>query len=373
MLIKEMSPALFHKQIMYYIVGAIVFTLSAFIPWKRILWWFAPASYLFNILLLIAVEFVGHKILGAQRWIKIPGLGLTIQPSEFIKVSVVLMLAYLIMKNPPPEKGYGFIDFAKLSVVILIPFILIAKEPDLGTGLVLLMTGYGILFLNRFKPIVWVVFFMLVGAVGFFGYNNLLKDYQKKRIHDFIGKPSYHVQQALIAIGSGGLKGKKESEATQTQLKFLPISTSDFIFAYLGERLGFTGMLTVIGLYILLIIHLLRISRIYEDDPLITSVSAGLGFLFFIYMGVNIYMIIGLAPVVGVPLPMFSHGGTSFIIFAVFFGILVNLIAVKTYKEYNADAKLTMMKKEPKGHLNLEKSRRKRRMTSNSVISKTGL
>jgi rod shape determining protein RodA len=90
-------------------------------------------------------------------------------------------------------------------------------------------------------------------------------------------------------------------------------------------------------------------------------------------MGVNIYMIIGLAPVVGVPLPMFSHGGTSFIIFAVFFGILVNLIAVKTYKEYNADAKLTMMKKEPKGHLNLEKSRRKRRMTSNSVISKTGL
>jgi rod shape determining protein RodA len=274
MLIKEMSPALFHKQIMYYIVGAIVFTLSAFIPWKRILWWFAPASYLFNILLLIAVEFVGHKILGAQRWIKIPGLGLTIQPSEFIKVSVVLMLAYLIMKNPPPEKGYGFIDFAKLSVVILIPFILIAKEPDLGTGLVLLMTGYGILFLNRFKPIVWVVFFMLVGAVGFFGYNNLLKDYQKKRIHDFIGKPSYHVQQALIAIGSGGLKGKKESEATQTQLKFLPISTSDFIFAYLGERLGFTGMLTVIGLYILLIIHLLRISRIHEDDPLITSVSA---------------------------------------------------------------------------------------------------
>jgi len=373
MLIKEMSPALFHKQIMYYIVGAIAFTLSAFVPWKRILWWFAPASYLFNILLLVAVEFVGHRILGAQRWIKIPGLGLTIQPSEFIKVSVVLMLAYLIRKNPPPEKGYGFIDFAKLSIVILIPFILIAKEPDLGTGLVLLMTGYGILFLNRFKPIVWVVFFMIVGAVGFFGYNNLLKDYQKKRIHDFVNKPSYHVQQALIAIGSGGLKGKKESEATQTQLKFLPISTSDFIFAYLGERLGFTGMLTVIGLYILLIIHLLRISRIYEDDPLITSVAAGIGFLLFIYMGVNIYMIIGLAPVVGVPLPMFSHGGTSFIIFAVFFGILVNLIAVKTYKEYNADAKLTMMNKEPNRHLKMEKPRRKRQTNSNSVVSRTGL
>ena len=368
MLIKEMNPALFHKQMIYYIVGAIAFMVTAFIPWKRVLWWFAPASYFLNILLLIAVEFVGHKILGAQRWIKLPGIGLTIQPSEFIKVSVVLMLAFMIMRKPPPKEGYGFIDFAKLSLVIIFPFLLIAKEPDLGTALVLLMTGYGILFLNRFKPIVWVVFFSLAGATGFFGYNNLLKDYQKKRIHDFVNKPSYHVQQALIAIGSGGLKGKKESEATQTQLKFLPISTSDFIFAYLGERLGFTGMVTVILLYILLIVHLLRISRIYAKDPLITSVSAGLAFLLFIYMGVNIYMIIGLAPVVGVPLPMFSHGGTSFIIFAVFFGILINLIAVKTYNEYNADSKLTMMKKEPIRRTIQASTRRRRPKRSNDII-----
>ena len=368
MLIKEMNPALFHKQMIYYIVGAIALMVTAFIPWKRVLWWFAPASYFLNILLLIAVEFIGHKILGAQRWIKLPGIGLTIQPSEFIKVSVVLMLAFLIMRSPPPEKGYGFIDFAKLSLVIIFPFLLIAKEPDLGTALVLLMTGYGILFLNRFKPIVWIVFFSLAGAIGFFGYNNLLKDYQKKRIHDFVNKPSYHVQQALIAIGSGGLKGKKADEATQTKLKFLPISTSDFIFAYLGERLGFTGMVTVILLYILLIVHLLRISRIYIKDPLITSVSSGLAFLLFIYMGVNIYMIIGLAPVVGVPLPMFSHGGTSFIIFSVFFGILINLIAVKTYNEYNADSKLTMMKKEPLQRTLQENIRRRRPKRSHDIM-----
>ena len=368
MLIKEMNPTLFHKQMVYYMVGAIALTLSAFVPWKHILWWFAPLSYILNLVLLTAVEFVGHRILGAQRWIKLPGLGLTIQPSEFIKVSVVLMLAYTIMRNPPPEKGYGFIDFAKLSLVILVPFYLIAKEPDLGTALVLLMTGYGILFLNRFRPVVWIVFFTIVGAAGFFGYNSLLKDYQKKRIHDFVNKPSYHVRQALIAIGSGGLKGKKESEATQTQLKFLPISTSDFIFAYLGERLGFTGMTVVIALYILLIIHLLRISRIYMQDPLITSVAAGLAFLLFIYMGVNIYMIIGLAPVVGVPLPMFSHGGTSFIIFAVFFGILINLIAVKTYKGYNADSKLTMMEKEPLRRSTQTAIRRKRKKRSSSVV-----
>ncbi len=372
MLIKEMSPALFHKQMIYYIVGAIAFTFSAFIPWARILWWFAPLSYLLNIALLLAVKLVGHSILGAQRWIKIPGIGLTIQPSEFIKVSVVLMLGFLIMHKPPPEKGYGFVDFIKLSIVIIIPFILIAKEPDLGTALVLLLTGYGILFLEGINWKVLATILIILGFSAPLLYNNL-HDYQKKRISDFINKPSYHVQQALIAIGSGGLKGKKESEATQTQLKFLPISTSDFIFAYLGERLGFVGMIIVIGLYILLIIHLLRISYIYSKDPLITAVASGLAFLLFIYMGVNIYMIIGLAPVVGVPLPMFSHGGTSFIIFAVFFGILTNLIAVKTYKEYNADAKLTMIEKEPSLRLRTEQSRRKRHQRSTSVISKTGL
>jgi len=367
MLIKEMNPALFHKQMIYYIVGAIAFTFTAFIPWKRVLWWFAPTSYFLNILLLIAVEFVGHKILGAQRWIKLPGIGLTIQPSEFIKVSVILMLAFMIMRTPPPEKGYGFIDFTKLSLVILLPFLLIAKEPDLGTALVLLLTGYGILFLAgiNWKVISSIVILLGLSAPLLYGH---LHDYQKKRISDFVNKPSYHVRQALIAIGSGGLKGKKESEATQTQLKFLPISTSDFIFAYLGERLGFTGMITVIILYILLIIHLLRISRIYAKDPLITSVSAGLAFLLFIYMGVNIYMIIGLAPVVGVPLPMFSHGGTSFIIFAVFFGILINLIAVKTYNEYNADSKLTMMKKEPLQRTIQANIRRRRPKRSNNIL-----
>jgi len=367
MLIKEMNPTLFHKQMTYYVVGAIALTLAAFIPWKRVLWWFAPASYLLNILLLIAVEFVGHSILGAQRWIKLPGTGLTIQPSEFIKVSVILMLAFMIMRKPPPKKGYGFIDFAKLSLVILLPFYLIAREPDLGTALVLLLTGYGVLFLAGINWKVISSIVILLGLSAPLLYNHL-HDYQKKRISDFINKPSYHVQQALIAIGSGGLKGKKESEATQTQLKFLPISTSDFIFAYLGERLGFTGMLTVILLYILLIVHLLRISRIYVKDPLITSVSAGLAFLLFIYMGVNVYMIIGLAPVVGVPLPMFSHGGTSFIIFTVFFGILINLIAVKTYNEYNADSKLTMMKKEPIRRTIQANRRRRGPRRSNDII-----
>ena len=344
-LVKEINPALFHKQLLYYVVGAIGFTIAAFIPWSKILWWFAPLSYFINLLLLLAVDIAGKKILGARRWLEIPGTGLTVQPSEFIKISVVLMLAYLINRKPPPEDGYGFIMFGKLSLIIMIPFILIAKEPDLGTALVLLLTGFGILYYVGVKWRVWLTVLVLVSVSAPILYNHL-HDYQKKRIANFLGKPSYHVRQALIAIGSGGMDGKKKEDATQTQLKFLPISTSDFIFAYLGERFGFKGMLFVIGLYILLIVHLLAIAKIYSKDYLIKSVASGLAFILFIYANVNMYMIIGMAPVVGVPLPMFSHGGTSFIIFAVFFGILLNLVAFKRIFLYNTDSKLTMIEKD---------------------------
>jgi len=357
-LVKEINPDLFQKQLIYYTVGAIGLTVAAFIPWEKILWWFAPLSYLINITLLLAVDLVGKTILGARRWIEIPGIHMTVQPSEFIKISVVLMLAFLINHNPPPEKGYGFKDFAKLSTVIIIPFLLIAKEPDLGTALVLLLTGYGILFLIGVRWRVWLTVFVLLSISAPLLYNNL-HDYQKKRIHDFLGKPSYHVQQALIAMGSGGMSGKDKDEATQTQLKFLPISSSDFIFAYLGERFGFKGMSFVVFVYILLIVHLLAISRIFAKDYLIKTVAVGLMFLIFIYMNVNMYMIIGMAPVVGVPLPMFSHGGTSFIIFAIFFGILLNLMAFKRFFRYNTDTKITMIEK--KAHKKLEDTRYRRK------------
>ena len=304
-----------------------------------------PIFYLGNLGLLIAVEFVGKTILGAQRWIEIPGIGITIQPSEFIKVSVIMMLGYLIGRNPPAEKGYGILNFIKLSIVIVIPFLLIAKEPDLGTALVLLITGYGILFVVGINWKIWVSIVIILGLSAPLLYSQL-KPYQKKRITDFVGKPSYHVRQALIAIGSGGVEGKSKEDATQTQLKFLPVSSTDFIFAYLGERFGFKGMIAVIILYMFLIFNLLYISAKHANDYLIKAFASGLAFLLFVYMGVNIYMVIGLAPVVGLPLPMFSHGGTSFIIFAVIFGILQNLIAFKDYSRYNSDSKIVMISKD---------------------------
>ena len=344
-LIYEINHHLFVKQMIYYIIATVAFVISAFMPWRQIMWWFVPLYYLLNLGMLIAVEFIGKSILGAQRWIEIPGTGITLQPSEFMKVSVIMMLGYLMSKNPPDEEGYGLWGFIKLSIVILIPFLLIAKEPDLGTALVLLIAGYGVLFVVGINWKIWATIFIILGLSAPLLYGQL-KPYQKKRVSDFVGKPSYHVKQALIAIGSGGMDGKTKENSTQTQLKFLPVSSTDFIFAYLGERFGFKGMITVIVLYALLIFNLLYISARYANDYLIKAFSSGLAFLFFVYMGVNIFMIIGLAPVVGLPLPMFSHGGTSFIIFAVIFGILQNLIAFKDYSRYNSDSKITMQNKD---------------------------
>ncbi len=344
-LVNEINPYLFNKQMVYYLIAFVVFVVSAFIPWRHVIWWFVPIFYIANLGLLIAVEFIGKSILGAQRWIEIPGLGVTIQPSEFIKVSVIMMLGYIISYNPPPKEGYGLWNFIKLSIVIIIPFLLIAKEPDLGTALVLLITGYGILFVVGINWKIWISIFIILGLSAPLLYGQL-KPYQKKRVSDFVGKPSYHVKQALIAIGSGGLEGKSKEDSTQTQLKFLPVSSTDFIFAYLGERFGFKGMITVILLYMFLIFNLLFISAKYSNDYLIKAFASGLAFLIFVYMGVNIYMVIGLAPVVGLPLPLFSHGGTSFIIFAVIFGILQNLIAFKDYSRYNSDSKVTMQTKD---------------------------
>jgi len=343
-LVYEISERTFNSQMIYYGISAIAFFVAFLIPWRKFQW-LIPLAYWFNLLLLLSVEFFGKKILGAQRWIEIPFTGMTIQPSEFIKITVILMLGYIISRNPPSKNGYGWAMFIKLSSYILIPFFLIAKEPDLGTGLVLLLTGFGILFIIGIQVRIWLILLLIVGLAAPVIYTHGLKPYQKQRIANFIGEPHYHVQQSMIAIGSGGMDGQKQEEATQTQLKFLPVSSTDFIFAYLGERFGFTGMMTTIALYIALILHLMYIAIKNPKDYFVRVVSSGIAFLFFIYMTVNILMTIGLAPVVGLPLPMFSHGGTSFIIFAVLFGILENLLAFRFYFMYNSDSKIAMIRK----------------------------
>lgn len=273
-LISETNELLADKQLMYYSISLFAFLIVFILPIRKKLR-MIPTLYWIGIILLIAVDFIGVSKLGAKRWIYIPLIGTTIQPSELIKPIYILMLGYLIHNRPPPKEGYNVKDFAYFSFYILLPFFLIAVEPDLGTALVLLFVGYGVLFLIGVNWKIWATIFILIGVSSPFIYTYLIKDYQKKRIHDFIAeKPSYHVQQSVIAIGSGGLTGKESEEATQTQLKFLPIATSDFIFAYFVERYGFVGAIGLIFIYLLIIMHLLTMNYYFKDDYIIRAFAS---------------------------------------------------------------------------------------------------
>ena len=339
-LIGETNESLANKQLVYFSISIFVFAFVFILPIRKKLRWI-PTLYWIGIILLIAVEFIGIAKLGAKRWIYIPVLGTTIQPSELFKPIFILMLGYLIQHKPPPKNGYNLTDFTYFSFYILLPFFLIATEPDLGTALVLMFVGYGILFLIGVNWKIWATIVVLIGISSPFIYTYLIKDYQKKRITDFISeKPSYHVQQSIIAIGSGGLTGKESEDATQTQLKFLPIATSDFIFAYYVERYGFLGAIGLIFIYLLMVMHLLTMNYYFKDDYVIRAFASGLGLLIFFNMSINILMVIGFAPVVGIPLPLFSYGGSSFINFIVTFAILENLLAFRYMNLYNYERKL---------------------------------
>ncbi len=338
MLIAEIHPVLAQKHTVYVLVGIAIFVFFFLFPIRRFSW-LIPLVYWLNIALLVAVEFFGHSRLGAKRWLELPFINFTLQPSELVKPAFILMLAYLISRNPPPPGGYRLVDFAKLSFFILLPFFLIAKEPDLGTAMVLMLLGFGVLFVIGVYWKIWasLAFALLVSAPLLYGQ---LHDYQKKRIHDFLSeKPSYHVQQSIIAIGSGGFGGNSVVESTQTQMKFLPIASSDFIFAYVVERFGFFGGFLLVLVYATMILHLFSIS-VFNSDYYIKVVSLSIAFLFFIYMSVNIAMTIGFAPVVGVPLPMFSYGGSSFVNFMIILAVLQNLLAFRFTFYYNSDRRL---------------------------------
>jgi rod shape determining protein RodA len=327
-LVKELHPVLAHKQLVYFSIGFLTFLFFFLFPIKRLLW-IVPVFYWFDVILLLSVKLFGVTKLGAKRWLEIPFTHFTIQPSEIMKPALVMILLYLVKKyRPENEKYYNLKEFLRLSIYILIPFLLIIEEPDLGTALMILIVGFGTLFVIGVDWKIWTAIVVIVSLSAPFLYNSL-HDYQKKRIQDFLNKPSYHVQQAVIAIGSGGTHGRSKEEATQSHLKFLPISTSDFIFSFFMERFGFVGGVLLITLYFLIILHLLMMVRYSQGEYLMQIVSAALAFLFFVHMGVNIAMNIGYAPVVGIPLPLMSYGGTSFMTTMIIIGIYENLVTFR--------------------------------------------
>jgi rod shape determining protein RodA len=332
-LINEANSSLGDKQFVYFIVGAIFFLFFFLFPIKKVDW-IIPFLYWIGIVGLLSVDLFGVEKLGARRWLEIPFTSYTIQPSEIFKPLFLLMMCYLIKREPPDENGYNWKQFGILSFHILLPFLLIAKEPDLGTAMILLIVGFGILFIIGVNKKIWITLSLFIVVCSPILYASL-HDYQKKRISDFLNEdPSYHVQQSIIAIGSGGLTGKDKDEATQTHLKFLPIATSDFIFAYLIERFGFFGSFILVFLYALLVLHLLTLGSYLKNDYFAKVMTTGVALFIFTYMGVNICMTIGFAPVVGIPLPFFSYGGSNFITFMIFFGIVENLLAFRFDSTY---------------------------------------
>ena len=341
-LIYEVNPNLTIKQIIYISVTIFVSLVIFLIPIKRF-FWLVPFYYWTTIILLVSVEYFGVTKFGAQRWIEIPIINISLQPSEFIKSALILMLAYNINNDPPPKDGYKLKGFLKHSFFILLPVILVEIQPDLGTAILIFIMGYGVLFLvGIHKKILMtlsiIVAIMLIAIPIIMPIvNNYLHTYQLSRIEQFLSpKPQYQVQQSLIAIGSGGLFGKELENATQAQLNFLPVPESDFIFPYLMERFGLFGAMVVLFLYGLLIMHLFILSYINKKDRILQVLCAAIGFLLFIHISVNILMTIKLAPVVGVPLPFLSYGGSSFLIFGVLFALLQNLLAFRFVFEYNS-------------------------------------
>ncbi|MEJ6703954.1 MAG: rod shape-determining protein RodA [Pseudomonadales bacterium] len=286
---------------------------------------FAPWLYLIGVILLICVAAFGYTVNGSQRWLRIPGL-FSFQPSELMKLVVPMILAwYFHDRHLPPRLKHLF----WAGIMIAVPAMLIARQPDLGTALIIAASGLIVLFL---AGISWRYVFSVLGlalvcapALWF-----LLRDYQQQRILTLLNPESdplgagWNIIQSKTAIGSGGLFGKGLFQGTQSHLDFLPESQTDFIIAVLAEELGLVGVLALLILYLLLIGRGVVIS-VQAQDTFGRLLAGTITFTFFVYVFVNIGMVSGILPVVGVPLPLVSYGGTSILTLFAGFGIVMSI------------------------------------------------
>ena len=289
-------------------------TLSFWSPW----------IYGVGLLLLLAVLVLGDIGKGAQRWLDI-GI-FRFQPSEILKLAVPMMIArFLADAHLPPNRKRLLIA----AILIAIPALLVAKQPDLGTALLIGCAGVFVLFLAGLSWRFILIAIIAIAASAPFVWN-LLRDYQQQRIltllnpqNDPLGS-GYHIIQSTIAIGSGGLYGKGWLNGTQSHLDFLPERNTDFIFAVFSEEFGFFGIMLLLLLYIFIISRCLVIA-VESQDTYSRLLAGSLALTFFVYLFVNIGMVSGLLPVVGVPLPLISYGGTSIVTLMAAFGILMSI------------------------------------------------
>ncbi|PSU32206.1 peptidoglycan glycosyltransferase MrdB [Photobacterium lutimaris] len=316
--------AMMERQAMRMVLSlGIMFILAQISPRHYEAW----APYLFGIglVLLLGVLFFGESSKGAQRWLN---LGFVrFQPSELIKLAVPLMVARFIGNNPLPP---SLKNITIALVMIFVPTILIAKQPDLGTSILIAASGVFVLFLSGMSWKIIGAAGVLVGAFIPVLWLFLMRDYQRTRVLTLFNPESdplgagYHIIQSKIAIGSGGLSGKGWLQGTQSQLEFLPERHTDFIFAVIAEEWGLIGVLCLLAIYLFIIGRgLLLASRAQTAFGRMMAGSIVLSF--FVYIFVNIGMVSGLLPVVGVPLPLVSYGGTSMVTLMAGFGILMSI------------------------------------------------
>lgn len=293
-----------------------------------------PLGYLAGIALLVVVDVIGHDAKGATRWINIPGV-IRFQPSEFMKILMPMTVAwYLSKRSLPPNFKHIVVSLA----LIAIPFVLILRQPDLGTALLILASGGFVLFVAglRWRWILSAIAVAIPVAVAMWFF--VMHEYQKRRVLTFLDPESdplgsgWNIIQSKAAIGSGGVLGKGWLAGTQSHLDFLPESHTDFIIAVLAEEFGMVGVCLLLMLYLLLICRGLMIA--VQAQTLFGKLLAGsVTMTFFVYVFVNIGMVSGLLPVVGVPLPFISYGGTSLVTLLSGFGVLMS---IQTHRKWIA-------------------------------------
>ena len=284
----------------------------------------SPVLYIIGVCLLIAVLVFGQIGKGAQRWLDLGFF--RFQPSEMVKLAVPMMIAWFMAEKPlPPDWKRLFISL----IMIMVPAVLIFRQPDLGTALLVASAGVFALFL---AGISWRIIGGSLAAVAALAPAlwYLMKDYQRQRVLTFLNPESdplgsgYHIIQSKIAIGSGGLYGKGWLQGTQSHLDFLPERHTDFIFAVLAEEFGLIGILLLLTLYLFIIFRGLYIAS-RGQDTYSRLLAGALTLVFFVYLFVNTGMVSGILPVVGVPLPLISYGGTSLVTLMAGFGVLMSV------------------------------------------------
>ena len=312
----------FQGQLSRLAVAFVVMLIAAQLDLAMLQRW-APVLYGLGMVMLVLVLLVGVEAKGAQRWLGVPGLP-RFQPSELMKLAVPLMAASFLADRPLPPTAK---TVASVLALIAAPALLIGLQPDLGTAILVAAAGFAVLLLSGLFWR-WVLLAGLLGLAALPGLWMVMRDYQRQRVLTLLdpeGDPlgaGWNIIQSKIAIGSGGLFGKGLFEGTQSHLNFLPESHTDFIIAVLAEELGFLGVLGLLTLYFLLLTRGLYIAT-QGRDTFARLLAGGLTLTFFTYLFVNVAMVSGLLPVVGVPLPLVSYGGTSALTLLAGFGVLM--------------------------------------------------